>query len=188
MEEYSCTPSGLTAMGFYQILNKKYKPSKIIRKLRRFGINENFYSVKSSIFMISFHSELPIHVITKDAVKTDLNERSRDMLIDFMVTNNQSDIEKLKVQEEFELSRIKHKDINAVTYFFTNNSDGELTVDLDMTDSLNCYFSPTSGKAICTVEAGQTKYIAASLCSCMAEDKTDDDSFKYNLDVKDITK
>ena len=83
------------------------------------------------------------------------------MLIDFMVTNNQSDIEKLKVQEEFELSRIKHKDINAVTYFFTNNSDGELTVDLDMTDSLNCYFSPTSGKAICTVEAGQTKYIAA---------------------------
>ena len=56
------------------------------------------------------------------------------MLIDFMVTNNQSDIETLKEQEEFKLSRIKHKDINAVTYFFTNNSDGELTVDLDMTD------------------------------------------------------
>ena len=78
-----------------------------------------------------------------------------------MVTNNQSDIEILKEQEEFELSRIKHKDINAVTYFFTNNSDGELIVELDMTDSLNCYFSPTSGKTICTVEAGQTKYIAA---------------------------
>ena len=83
------------------------------------------------------------------------------MLIDFMVTNNQSDIETLKEQEEFKLSRIKHKDINAVTYFFTNNSDRELTVDLDMTDSLNCYFSPTNGKTICTVEAGQTKCIAA---------------------------
>ena len=83
------------------------------------------------------------------------------MLIDFMITNNQSDIETLKEKEEFELSRIKHKDINAVTYFFTNKSDGELTVYLDMIDSINCYFSPTSGKAICTVEAGQTKYIAA---------------------------
>ena len=51
MEEYACTSSGLTAMGFYQILNQKYKPDKIMRKLRRFGINENFYSVKSSIFI-----------------------------------------------------------------------------------------------------------------------------------------
>ena len=65
MEEYSCTSSGLTAMGFYQILNQKYKPDKIMRKLRRFGINENFYSVKSSIFMISFHSELPIQYLLK---------------------------------------------------------------------------------------------------------------------------
>ena len=60
-------------MKFYQIIMRKYGTDKIVRKLRRFCINKNLYSIKSSIFMISLHSALPVKVIARDAFVTDLN-------------------------------------------------------------------------------------------------------------------
>ena len=118
MKRYSCTSEGLTSMGLFQIMMRKYGIDRSVKKLKKFGVNDQFYSLKSSVFMISLHSDLPVKLIVRDALLTDLNERARDMYVDYQIKNNPSSLETIEKQKEYELHRIKHKEIEGVSYFF----------------------------------------------------------------------
>ena len=55
------------------------------------------------------------------------------MYIDYIIKNNPENIEIIKKQSEFELNRVKHKEVDAASYFFINKTNRDLAVNLDMT-------------------------------------------------------
>ena len=124
---------------------KRFNEEKFLKVLQRWGYDEDFYSIRSSVFIVSLHTELPIKVTVEDAIVTDLNERAWDMFIDYSIKNNPEMMKTIKKNDKYSLFRMDHDQTYACSYLFLNKTEKELTVKIDISSSTNCYFWPDDG-------------------------------------------
>jgi len=77
----SCDDKGFTNFGLIQYLSK-LSEGQIRNCLYKLGYDDSLYSTKSRVFTLSFHCEKSLRVRISDAMKTDLNERAWDLMMD----------------------------------------------------------------------------------------------------------
>jgi len=89
LEKYNSSPEGLTLRGFLEwwrgqlISNGE---STVWDWLEKLGYDRDFFSVRSRVFSMSFHSrgleeDQPIVVRIRDAVGTDIDSRTTEMIL-----------------------------------------------------------------------------------------------------------
>lgn len=64
---------GVTPFGFVQLLKNKI-PNEVDEILERLGYDENLFSLRSKLFIVSIHAEMPLELAFKDAVGTAMFE------------------------------------------------------------------------------------------------------------------
>ncbi|KAL4493565.1 hypothetical protein ABPG72_004058 [Tetrahymena utriculariae] len=82
LEEYPSPDKCLSQEGFIQYMTEKIKNDQnqntesFIRKFNNIGYDKSLYSIRSRCFIISLHSDVPLEVIVRDAIETDLDQRA----------------------------------------------------------------------------------------------------------------
>ncbi|KAL4444732.1 hypothetical protein ABPG74_015940 [Tetrahymena malaccensis] len=82
LEEYPSPDKCLSQEGFIQYMTDKIKNDQsqntesFLKKFQKIGYDESLYSVRSRCFITSIHSDVPLEVIVRDAIETDLDQRA----------------------------------------------------------------------------------------------------------------
>ncbi|EAR85246.2 calpain family cysteine protease (macronuclear) [Tetrahymena thermophila SB210] len=82
LEEYPSPDKCLSQEGFIQYMTEKIKNDQnqnidsFLAKFKKIGYDESLYSIRSRCFIISLHSDVPLEVIVRDAIETDLDQRA----------------------------------------------------------------------------------------------------------------
>lgn len=176
-ENISCDSNGLTRFGFMQLMNR-YSEEEISEMMHKLGYDENLYSIKSRVFTITFHSAAEVRIRIGNAAKTDLNEKAMSlMMADYLDRNG---ARKAREDRNVVVFKKYHEHAYANSYAAVNKTNSDVEVNIDMTHSTNCMFSPSSGKSRVFLPAKSLKYIGSSIVDPNADSFTVGFSFSSN--------
>ena len=131
------------------------------------GYDECLWSKKSRVFVITFHSSENIRVRIGNAAKTSLNDKAITLVLDDYL--QQFGANKGREDRNVIVFRKYHDKAYANSYGALNKTDHTVEVNLDISSSENCAFTPTSGTSKIIVPPKSLKYIGASIVKPDAE-------------------
>ena len=85
VNKYCATSKGITYRGFREFFIKSLRElgeSIIWEWLENLGYDREFYPVRSRTFIMSFHSDTELAVTVKDAVPTDIDNKTNALIIE----------------------------------------------------------------------------------------------------------
>ncbi|CAI2385872.1 unnamed protein product [Moneuplotes crassus] len=165
-ENISHVEDGITRYGFYQLMGK-YSESEVSRMLRRLGYDKSLQSTKSRVFVITFHSTEEIRVKIGNAVKCDINEKAADLIMSKYLENQGA--KNAKEDENVIIFRKFHEKCYGNSIGAINKSQSNVAVTLDMTNSQNCEYTPTSGVATVVIPPNSVKYLGGLVVNPKAD-------------------
>ena len=150
---------GLTPFGFIQLLKSKIA-NDVDEILEKLGYDENLYSTKSKLFVVSIHAERPLQLSFKDAIGTSMNERAQDYIL-----NNEIKTEGLgdmfEDEDDLAIFAINHPEAASRTVGVVNKTQNHLKVTVDLTQSKGVKFTPTSGKVTKVIPPKTLRYMCS---------------------------
>lgn len=143
-----------------QIVNN-FSEQKIQQILGKMGYDECLFSTKSRVFVITFHSSEEVRVRIGNAAKTNFNEKAVTLLLDEYLRNHGA--ERGREDRNVIVFRKYHDKAYANSYGAVNKTDHTVEVNLDLTASENCAFTPSSGRSKIIIPPKSLKYLGASI-------------------------
>ena len=143
------------------------------------GYNERLFSTKSRVFVITFHSSVPIKVWIKDAAKTDINEKAINLIMDDYVKLN--GLDNAREDTNVVIFRKYHSKSYGFTYAAINKIDKDIEVTLNLTTSRNCAFTPSSGISKVTIPANSIGYLGGTVIEPNATSLSSNYTFKSRV-------
>lgn len=173
----SCDENGVTRFGVKQLFSH-YSEQKVTDILTKLGYDESLYSHKSRVFTLSIHSEGKVRVRVSDALKTDLNEKSWDM----MMLNYSNKFGKTGAiqNDQCLVFRMHHDKSHSVSYGAINKTSRTIEVILKQKNSVNMLYSPSKGEVRTEVPPHAVVYMASSIIKPGASTYT----YKYSFSSK----
>jgi len=138
---------------------EQFSDQKVLKMLNKLGYDDRLYSTKSRVFVVTFHATEDIRVRIADAVKTDLNEKAANLMMDNYLKNYGA--EKAREDNNIVIFRKYHDSAYASSYAAVNKTNHDVEVNLDMTSSTSCVYTPTSGKTTEVIPANSLRYLGA---------------------------
>lgn len=102
----SCTSEGLTRHGFFQYLFKNLKEKELEDALKRLGYDEMLNSLKSRVFVITFHSIEPMNITIEDILQGNMHKTATNILINHLISED----------ENIEVDEDKHEEVKIIKY------------------------------------------------------------------------
>jgi calpain-15 len=159
-ENISCDENGITNFGMRQLMNR-LDPKEIGAMLKKLGYDESLYSTKAKPFIISFHTLAPLRVRIGDALKTDLNERARDLMMNAYY-EKEGATGAIQTNEIVVFKKY-HEGSYSVSFGAINKTKGELDVKFNMNKSKGMIYSPSKG-SVNTIAPGKSLvYLATAI-------------------------
>ncbi|CAG9329557.1 unnamed protein product [Blepharisma stoltei] len=155
LKKYSSTENGLSLKGFkdFFIENIKAQGEEVIWGwLESLGYDRELYSVRSRCFILTFHSVTEISVTVRDAIQTDLDNRTNVLLIEKQGTELDS---KTGVRCFYYLS----KNVHCYSYGVYNEQSQAIEVTLDCGGSDSMVFSTKGSYVKKRIEPGQLEFM-----------------------------
>ena len=145
---FSGQPSGLTLTGF-----KKYLTHVIQNDgeavmwdwLNRLGYDQDLYSLKSRVIVVTWHSEAPINVSTQDALNTGIDQKVNRMLLDIMMREIGWKDEFI-AKDGWKVVNYFNEDAYSYSVGVINEQDEEREITIDCSASEEMQFMPPCGK------------------------------------------
>ena len=159
-EDISWTENGLTRFGMTQILNS-FPESKLKKMFSRMGYDDRMFSMKSRVFVITFHSSIPLRVAIKDAIKSDINEKAINLIMDDYTKIN--GLDNAREDSNVIVFRKYHAKAYGFSYAAINKRDQDVEVTLNMTTSTGCAFTPSCGMSQVIIPAKSMAYLGGSV-------------------------
>lgn len=155
LKKYSSTENGLSLKGFKDFFIDNIKASgedTVWSWLESLGYDRELYSVRSRCFILTFHSVTEISVTVRDAIQTDLDNRTNILLIERQGTELDS---KTGVRCFYYLSKKTHN----YSYGVYNEQSQAIEVTLDCAGSENMVFSTKGSYVRKRIEPGQLEFM-----------------------------
>jgi calpain-15 len=92
-EKISCTKEGLTRYGFWQFITTNMKKKEMLDMLKKLGYDLELRSLKSRVFVITFHSSESISVKIKDILDGNMHLTASKIFMDYHMENSEENIE-----------------------------------------------------------------------------------------------
>ena len=92
-ENISCTNEGLTRYGFMQYMMQNFQKKEIDSILKKLGYDEQLRSLKSRVFVITFHSSEPLAVKINDILEGNMHMTASQIFIDHAFEEESENIE-----------------------------------------------------------------------------------------------
>ena len=89
----SCTSEGLTRFGFMQFIMQNLDQKEMDKMLERLGYDSQLRSLKSRVFVITFHSSEPLRVTIKDILDGNMHMAASTIFIDHFFDEAGEDVE-----------------------------------------------------------------------------------------------
>lgn len=89
----SCTKEGLTRHGLSQFFFHNFDQKEITKMLEKLGYDEMLHSLKSRVFVITFHAEEALSVKIHDILEGNMHKTATDLFIDHLIKEGGEDIE-----------------------------------------------------------------------------------------------
>ena len=170
---------GLTLNGFKRVLMEKLSPDELRSLLTVMGYDESLYSVKSRIIVCSLHADAKITTSIGDTFNTRVVEAARDLVMEH-VTREEGAGRFGKETDQCVIVVKSHRMANAKTIGVLNKTEEPITVTIDMTESEEHYFTPSSGVVRSVIPPNGMKYV----CSAILDHKAEKLVFKYSVEVE----
>lgn len=177
---YSCDKEGLTNLGFKQYLFRNLKDKQISTMLDKLGYDQQLYSTKSRVFVMTFQSDYPIKVKINESIFGDMNKRVWDLYMNKKLMDNHVDIEHEYSNKDHVVFSVNHNKSYGVSYGIANNTEEFLEVEIDMTESPEAHFAPKDGIATVIVPPKSLKYLGSTVSDPKATDVTFYKDIKIN--------
>lgn len=173
-KNYSCNENGLTLFGFQQLV-RDMEPAEVTSMLRKLGYDDCLYSIKAKPFIISFHTLAPLRVRIGDAMKTDLNERSRDLMMNAYY--NAEGATGAVQTPQIVVFRKYHAESYSVSFGAINKTNDEMDVKFKMNKSKGMIYTPTKGGANTVAPPKALVYLG----SCILDPGMTSFSYSYSF-------
>jgi hypothetical protein len=100
--------------------------------MKGMGYDDDWYSLKSRIFVATVHSEIPITVQIGDALESNINQRASNLA---MHKNLQDDglNENCEEKDGFLMFKMNHSGCKGCSFAVANKTSSWAEVELDMT-------------------------------------------------------
>lgn len=85
LKNYASSTKGLSQFGFLQFWHDKVKnlgEETIYGWLENLGYDRSLYSIRSRCFLLNIHSSSEVAVVVRDAIQSDLDNKSNAMIIE----------------------------------------------------------------------------------------------------------
>ena len=162
----------------FQIINQ-FSEQKIQGILSKMGYDEWLFSTKSRVFVITFHSSEEIRVRIGNASKTNLNEKAITLILDDYLKNHGA--ERGREDRNVIVFRKYHDKAYGNSFGAVNKTDRTVEVNIDITPSENCAFTPKSGRSKIIIPPKSLKYLGASIVEPDVETFKTGFSFSSNI-------
>lgn len=173
----SCDENGLTRYGLHQVLNM-FSESSLTRMLKKLGYDESLHSLKSRVFTLTFHTTAKLRVRICDALKTDLNERAWDLMMDYY--RKKFGAAGAIQNDHCIVFRKHHNDSHSLVYGAVNKTDRHVEVIFKQLQSKNMLYAPSKGSVRTVVPPRSLVYLASSI----VEPGATSYSYKYSFSSK----
>lgn len=156
----SCDANGVTRYGMRQMI-RRLDADTIMDFLQKLGYNDALYSTKSKPFIITFHTNSKLRVRIGDALKTDLNERAWDLMMNsYYKTEGATGAIQ---NSDIVVFRKYHSDSYSVTYGAINKSDSQVEVKFNMSKSRGMIHTPSKGSIRTVIPPRGLVYLSSSI-------------------------
>jgi calpain-15 len=81
-EKVSCTKEGITRYGFLQFMMTNFTKEEVEKLLLKLGYDANLRSLKSRVFVVTFHSSEPLTIKINDILEGNVHKTAGNILID----------------------------------------------------------------------------------------------------------
>ena len=176
-DKISHVEEGITRYGFFQLMGS-YPERKIEKMFEALGYDSSLQSIKSRVFVITFHSTEEIRVKIGNAVKTDINEKAANLVMaDYL---DKMGAKRAKEDSNVIVFRKYHEKCYGNTFGVVNKTGKNVAVTIDISGSSNSLYAPTSGVHTEIVSPHSVKYLGGSIVHPKAESFTT----SYNFSSK----
>mmetsp|Transcript_33587 Transcript_33587/g.38165 ORF Transcript_33587/g.38165 Transcript_33587/m.38165 type:complete len:826 (+) Transcript_33587:44-2521(+) len=165
LDKYNSSNRGITMAGFMAFWEDSITElgeEAVVKWLEELGYDQDLYSVRSRSFILTMHSEHELSVIVRDAVQTDLDNRTNCLLIE-------------KYGKELEMRRgvrafnALSREVHAYSYGIINDQSAAIEVTLDCSKSQQMLFSASGNTIKKRIEPGQLEFMLHALAEPSAE-------------------
>ena len=146
--------------------------------LKKLGYDESLHSLKSRVFTLTFHTTAKLRVRMCDALKTDLNERAWDLMMDYY--RKKFGAAGAIQNDHCIVFRKHHNDSHSLVYGAVNKTDRHVEVTFKQLQSKNMLYAPSKGSVRTVVPPRSLVYLASSI----VEPGATSYSYKYSFSSK----
>jgi hypothetical protein len=159
-ENVSCTEEGLTQFGFKQYLFHNFSQKEISDMLLKLGYDDGLNSLKSRVFVVTFHSSEPLTVTIHDVNEGDMHKTASNMYMDKLLEDDS--VRKDDKNEHVTIIKKHHKEVKSYSFAALNKTEDTIKVEFDLNKSSNYYFSPQCGKITKIVKPDMIEYLSSA--------------------------
>eukprot|EP01017_Pseudomicrothorax_dubius_P043528 TRINITY_DN7268_c0_g4_i1.p1 TRINITY_DN7268_c0_g4~~TRINITY_DN7268_c0_g4_i1.p1 ORF type:complete len:818 (-),score=145.97 TRINITY_DN7268_c0_g4_i1:98-2551(-) len=155
LSKYSSSSKGISLRGFLEFWKDallKYGEEQIRGWFELLGYDQTLFSNRSRSFIVTLHSEVEISVTVRDAIQTDLDNRTNVMLI-------QKHGKEMETKRGIKAYYALQKTVHAYSYGVLNEQRVPIEVIFDCSGSKNMNFNTKSPIVKKRIEPGAMEFI-----------------------------